>query len=543
MVSFRKLFALFIVMFLGCATLFNQAYAAPKESLVTVKTDVAKIYQGESFNIIIEVVTTKTLKANDLKYEALKQSFSVGNIEFGSYKGKIENTIAYRWKIPAIAKQVGVIRIPAMSIGKDLKTPDSELKVQTVNIAPNTVSQHGVIKTQLRNTHPMENQLTMYRLEINKSDEFKIENITPPSAPGAKVELFAERTISKASGGNRFNKTLVREYKIFFKKPGKTVIKSPIVQCIDVRTNKRFIKQDKDINVDVSASPDPTAIVSENLSVVVTWTPKERDVGVGTPITRTITLRGTNNTLSQLPMVALPNFKNFDSYEENTQESEKLMKNKQLIATRVIRQVFVPKENHTRFDVSEINFTWVNPNDKSIHKEVIEGASYVIDGFSFTDFIPQNSKHKTWLIIGIICSLLFSVFVFYSIKWYRHRVGIYAHIHTYIDRRKYWSQFNKQWSNTDPFQARNAIINWAQKRWPNLAIVGLNNLPFYQSIKEEAEILSASCWSQDHSQWNGSKLHKLIAKNKNYKKPKAKQGINPFGLNGEIYETVQQKLK
>ncbi|MGN1393926.1 MAG: BatD family protein [Succinivibrionaceae bacterium] len=544
MVIIKKIIAILFVVILGCSFCFNTAGAAPRENSIKISIDTFKIYQGESFNLIIEIETHKNLQSGDLNYKPLAALVSVGNIEFKQLNSLKKGFKIYQWKIPTIANKVGIIKIPSMDIGKEIKTSNFEIMVNTVEVRDTVSTQQNIVKTQLRNTHPMSGQLTMYRLEISKSSDFKIENITPPSAKGAKVELFAERTISKASAGRKFNKTLVREYKVFFNEPGQIKVKSPIIQCLDARTNKRFIKKDKDIIVDVTPNPEPSAIVSDNLSLAIDWTPKDKnEVEVGTPITRTITIRATNTTLDQLPKFTLPKLNDFDAYEENTQESEKLMKNKQVISTKVIRQVFVPKKNHTNFVVNEISFKWVNPNDKSVHTESIPTEHYIVDGFSFNDYIPQSSKQKSYLIALLFGLILLGVFIFYSIRWYKARYGIYSHIHSYVDHLNYWKQFNKMWSNTDPFQARNAIIIWAQKRYPTYNIVGINDVPFFELMKEEANKLSAACWSQNHAQWNGTNLYKIISKNKNYKKPKAKQGINPFGLNGEIYETVQRTVK
>ena len=145
--------------------------------------------------------------------------------------------------------------------------------------------------------------------------------------------------------------------------------------------------------------------------------------------------------------------------------------------------------------------------------------------------------------MSIFACIFLGIFGYYSVIWYRERVGIYGKLHQLMDYRSYWKQLRKSWSKNDPYQTRNAILEWAQKRWPQYTIVGLSDLPFYANNKQAFDNLSAACWSPDKQAWNDSEIRKVINRNKDYRKPKIKHGINPYGLNGEIYETVTQKMK
>lgn len=526
-----------------CIVAHNDAIANTKATTLKVKTNKTNLVKDEDFKIIFEITTSITLDINDLDTTPLFNDFYVGNIDFEVVNNNKQNT--YKWIVPVIPLKQGIIKLPKFDFRNhpNLKIPNFEFKINPNN---DTITDNSklkkLIKTQLRNNKIVKGQFALYRVEVELNPDIRIENITPPSAKGAKVDLFAERTISKARAGNKFHKTLIREYKIIFNEEGKNTLKAPAIHGILTHNNKSFIQKSDDIQINVEKPRSP-GLVTENLSITTKWTPDEKEISVGTPITRTITMRGTNITLSQLPDVLLPKLDNFDSYQDDIKESEKILRNHQFIATRTINQVFVPKKNHTLFEVKDIPVEWYNPTNNQHSVAHITGKTIEVNGFSFNDYIPRDPQQTKYIIISIISTIALIIFGFYSSIWYRQRWGIYAYIHNYVDNTIYWRNFKKGWNNTDPFQSRRALLEWAQKRWPNLTIVGMTDLPFYKNIEEEAKKLTEACWSPKHSQWNGKALYKLIAKNKNYKKPKAKKGINPYGLNGEIYETVQQKMK
>ncbi len=511
---------------------------APTKTTFSISTNKTVIYNdGTGFNLFVMINTPRPVTDTDLDYSPLNKDFSVGNVKFND-KDKFTHT----WVISLIPNRNGVIKVPSMNVGTsgELKTPRFELKIE----APSGLKAKNFIKSELRNTAPMKGQLAMYRVEIDKLPSVKIHTYTPPKADGVTFELFAERTVSRASAGNRFYKTTIREYKAIFKKEGKITIEGPSISGVLALGNseKQFMQKAHNTNVVVAPNPSNT-IVSDNLSITVQWSPEEKHIAVGEPITRTITYTATNNSLSQLPVIPIPEMENFDVYEDNTTEIEQLMRNKQLKSTRVIKQVFVPQKNHTVFNVENSRIDWINPKNGKPETCDIIGASYTIDGFSFNDYIPQDPKTAYWIGFGIVMGILFIIFMIYSISWYRRRVGVYGWLHQKVDYAGYWHQLSKNWKNNDPIRCRTALLDWAQKRWPDKTIVGLTSIPFYKEIKTEANNLSQACWSKDHAQWNGKALYKLVSKYKNYQKAKAKRGINPYGLNGEIYETVQQTLK
>lgn len=535
MVKLKYFLAIICVLVIGIITP-QYANAAPVGTKTRISTDRVDIYSGASFNLFIEVTTPRNLNKADLKYNALSSNFTIGNVSFDRSRAK--GVKVYRWRLPLISNKSGVIKVPKLPISTNLSTPAFELKIKKTE----GLRTKKFIRTQLRNKHLIEGQLAMYRVEIDILPDAKIETISEPYAENATIELLAEKTINRARANSPFvYKTRIQEYKVIFNKPGMQVIKSPVVTGYIKSPKNPFMQNAADTTISVGKN-NSTGIVSENLNVVVKWMPDESEITVGQPISRVISIRGTNNSLSQLPNIVLPHLEDFDSYEDKTTETEKLMKNKQLISTKVIRHVFIPKKNHTTFTLDDIKYEWKNPNDGAIHTITIPGVSYSVDGFSFNDYIPSNPKYTYWIISGIIATLFLCVGLYFAAIAYRKRKGIFGWLHLKLDRAVYWYHFNRNWSNIDPFMSRRALLEWAQLRWPDTTIVGLSNIPFYHNAKQEIDELSQACWSKEHPQWKGNKLYRKICKNKNYQKPKPKHGINPYGINGEIFETVKQKI-
>ena len=520
----------------------GQAAPAPAKSTFKISTDKTVLFHdGTGFRLFINLTTPRPVSGMDLDYSVLNKDFSVGNVGFSKL-----SEYNCQWVISLVPNRAGIIKIPAMPVGAggDLFTPKFEIKVKQAE----GLRAKNFIKAQLRAQNPIKNQLAMYRVEVDNLPQVKITTYTPPQGEGVHFELFAERTVSRASAGNRFYKTTIREYKAIFRQEGKITINPPSISGYVITGNgqSQFTQGAKPVTVTVGPNPE-NLIVSDNLSISVKWNPAEENIHVGDPITRTVTYIATNNSLSQLPRVPVPDFNenDFDYYEDVTVETEQLMRDKKLKSTRVVKQVFVPLRNHTKFLANQSVVEWKNPNDGKVNSIVVLGANYEINGFSFSDYIPRDPKTAYKIFAGVIAGAALILFLVYSVIMYRRRSGFYGWLHLRADYMGYWRTFARSWKKDDPIKCRAAILEWAQKRWPDKTIVGLTGLPFYSKVKTEIDNLSRACWSKDPeaAKWDGRKLYSLISKNKNYKKPKAKRGINPYGLNGEIYETVQQTLK
>lgn len=548
MVKFSLFFKLLVfVLLCTFSTAFvKTAEATDENTTIKFSTD-KEIFSGKSFNFRVTVITNAKLNNGSLKYDHLKDDFQVGNLRFSQAKYDSDPSLTvYKWDIPLLTNNSGVIDIKPFTF-TGLGKKSSPVQINVIKPASKTYAKQ-FIKTLLRNPTAIEGQLVMYRVETDILPNVKIQSYTPPKAENATIELYQEKVTSRVGKENSISqpsyKTQIREYKIIFHKQGENVIEGPKIEGVikSPSGNKSFFQQGENNKINIKPNPDKD-LVSENITIAVQWTPDEKEVSVGQAITRAVTIRGTNNALSQFPSLELPEMPDYDVYVEKTKESEKLMRNKKFISTLTVKQVFVPKKNHTTFNVPDVKFTWLNPNNGEKKEVVINGATYEVSGFSFNDYIPRDPRYAHWLFAGVAFLLVFGVFTYYSIIWYRERVGIYGKIHKYMDFRGYWKQMRKSWSKKDPFQTRNAIIEWAQKRWENTTIVGLNDIPFYQENKEAFDNLSAACWAPDHTAWDDSEIRKVISKNRNYRRPKAKHGINPYGLNGEMYETITQKLK
>jgi hypothetical protein len=549
MVKFSLFFKLLVfVLLCTFSTAFVQTVEATDENTIIKFSTDKEIYSGKTFNFRVTVITNVKLNNGSLQYDHLSSNFTVGHLKFSQAKYDQDPALTvYKWDIPLLTNNSGIIEIKPFTI-KGLGKKSSPVTIQVKQPTSKTLAKK-FIKTLLRNPTAIEGQLVMYRVETDILPNVKIQSYTPPKAENATIELYQEKVTSRVSKENSISqpsyKTQIREYKIIFHKAGENVIKGPVIQGIIKTpggTSKTFDQEGEQQKINIKPNPN-NDLVSDNITIAVQWTPDEKEVSVGQAITRSITIRGTNNALSQFPSMELPEMPDYDVYVEKTKESEKLMKNKKLISTLIVKQVFVPKKNHTTFNVSDVKFTWLNPNDGKKKDLTIDGATYEVSGFSFNDYIPRDPRYAHWLFAGVAFLLVFGVFTYYSIIWYRERVGIYGRLHKYMDFRGYWKQMRKSWSKKDPFQTRNAIIEWAQKRWEGTTIVGLSDIPFYKENKVAFDNLSAACWAPDHTAWDDSEIRKVISKNRNYRRPKAKHGINPYGLNGEMYETVTQKLK
>ena len=548
MVKLSLFFKLLVLVLLCTFSTALVSTAEAKEENTTIKISTDKeIFSGKSFNVRVTVITNVKLTASSIQYEHLKNKFQIGNLRFTQNPDENNKDLTvYKWDIPLLTNVSGIISIEPFSFS-GLSKSSSPSQINVIKRTSKTYAKK-FIKTLLRNPNAIEGQLVMYRVETDILPNVKIQTYTPPTAEDATIELYQEKVISRVSKENSINqpiyKTQIREYKIIFNKPGAKVIEGPTIEGFikSNGSNNSFSQKGEIQNINVKPNPEKH-LVSENITVAVQWTPDEKEVSVGQAITRSITIRGTDNALSQFPAMELPDLPDYDVYVEKTKESEKLMKNKKFVSTLTLKQVFVPKKNHTTFNIPDVKFTWLNPNNGEKKEATITGATYEVSGFSFNDYIPRDPRYAHWLFAGVAFILIFGVFTYYSIIWYRNRVGIYGKLHKYFDYQGYWKQMRKSWSKNDPFQTRNAILEWAQKRWPGQTIVGLNDIPFYTANKEAFDNLSAACWAPDHQAWSDSEIRKVVSKNKNYRRPKAKHGINPYGLNGEIYETVTQKLK
>ncbi len=542
--SFVTLLAAVLLLAFCAAGLARAEEGNDENTTIRITSD-RNIIAGKSFDLRVIVTTNKVLAAGSIDYEHLKSKFQIGNVRFTQEEGEEPGMHVYRWTFPLLTDEAGVTDIESFKFA-GLSIDSNPVQILVAK-RQGRVYAKQFIRTQLRAPEAIAGQMVMYRVETDILPDVKIQTYNPPHAENAVIELYQEKVISRVSKENLaaqpIYKTQIREYKIIFRNPGVNVIEGPTIQgVIKSAGNKSFFQKGDKQQIEVKPNPE-NLLVSDNVTIAVKWTPEDREVSVGQAISRDVTFRATDAAVSQLPEVELPPLPDYDVYVEKTNESEKLMKNKKFISTLTVKQVFVPKKNHTTFTVPDQTFTWVNPNNGEKKDAVIKGGTYEVSGFSFNDYIPSDPRKAHWFMAAIVVILVLTVFVYYSIVLYRERAGVYGKLHQYMDHRSYWRTMMKSWSKNDPFQTRNAIIEWAQKRWPNRPIVGLKDVPFYEENKAAFDNLSASCWSPDRGAWSDAEIKKVVSRNRNYQKPRARMGINPYGLNGEIYETVTQQVK
>jgi len=268
---------------------------------------------GESVTLLIKVDSNPD---GDPDFSPLKQDFDILNQSQSSNYSVINGSFSrsYQWQLTLMPKRLGMLQIPAINIG-NMTTQALKLQVlksQTATTKSNNKDIYLEVKASADEVYVQAQLLLDVKL-FRAVNLAQAELSEPDIAHSIIKKIGEDRSYETVVNQRRFIVTQ-RQYAVFPQQSGKLEI--PAVQFDGrlssgrgafAQAGKAIRLRSEPVQVMVKGKPDgwdktQTWLPATNLSLREIWTDGQSTTyRVGEPLTRTIELRGTGLTASQLP--------------------------------------------------------------------------------------------------------------------------------------------------------------------------------------------------------------------------------------------------
>ncbi|MBE6444937.1 MAG: protein BatD [Alphaproteobacteria bacterium] len=559
----RKIFFVFVF--------FVFAYSATAQTF-EARVNRSSVPEGETFLLTLELNGAKTNQTPN--FSPLDIDFTTYSIA-QSHRTNIVNgnvSQSQQWNLVLMPNKIGKIVIPAIELDK-YKTTPIEIYVGEQNAKD--ISDQSQIKPvrfkingSIDNTKPYVQQQINYTLTLY--DAGGLQGDAPFFVNNDEnnwiIKSLGEPQIQTKLDNGKTYREITFKYALFAQKSGEIEIPpvrfngfyltkdqrtDPFANLFadsafsggfgfsDVfATRNPVILNTKPIKVNVQPAPAENGrdwwLPAENVKLYAEFVSQPPRFKVGDAVSRNIYLQATGVIDSQLPDITFSATPNLKQYPEKPQFEAKLQNGK-IIATKKITNVYIPTKAGELI-LPEISVDWFNTKTKTMETATLPEMKVLVaenpnmqknnnqpsaiakqeNNFIESQnnqppkpVIPETSVWKMNILafgLGIIICLIIIKLVSLA--------------------RSIKSGYSKQVisaaKNRDFRTLRDAILAWAQNKWPDKKIISLQDVDEIVENKEfrcELDKLSEVLYSQNEKEWNEFLFIKTFKKiNKKHRK-------------------------
>lgn len=339
----KKIVLLFLLLVTACQL----------AALVAAHVDRTQIAMGESFALTIDTPNSSTQP----DITPLDNDFQVYGTSTKSSTSIINGSVSsqHQTVITLMPKHLGTLTIPALTVGKE-KTQPIQIKV-TKPTATNLGGEKSnvFLRASVSRRSAYVNSPVIYTLKLYFAQSIQGGNLIPSHKAGVEVKPYGKEQRYSAVVNNKSYQVLEQHYLLSvdhagnIEIPGITFTGSAIVN----NSNDMFsFPASKPISiisnaVDLHILPIPAHInpeqwlPAESVTVKTTWSPQTKQLTVGQPITRTVTLTAIGISANSLPDLNFPVPDNVNAYPDQATTSEQIINGK-LVAKKIFKIAYVP---------------------------------------------------------------------------------------------------------------------------------------------------------------------------------------------------------
>jgi len=362
-----------------------------------------------SVNESVQLIFTATESPDDdPDFGPLEKDFEILNQSQSSnsswINGKSSKTI--QWKLNVMPKQAGNLIIPAISFGDD-NSQTVLLKV-TQNQATNSNQNAELfLEVEASTLSPYVQEQVLYTLKLFSRVQLSQARLSELELTDALVEKLGE--VKKYSINRDGIEYMVNElnYAVFPQKSGvinipPMVLSADVVSSSRQRFNGFFNRQisktkrvlSNKIALDVKAVPEEFKgtrwIPASQVVIEEKWSGDTKQMKVGEPLTRTLTLLTVGNTVAQLPELHHEtNIIELKTYPDQPVLKEQ-KRSEGLISFREEKIAYIPSKAG-RYTLAAIEIPWFNTRTETM--EVVRIAEQTIEAIGVAVTQASNDNN------------------------------------------------------------------------------------------------------------------------------------------------------
>jgi hypothetical protein len=518
---------------------------------ITATTDRNPVNIDESFRIIFSANDSPD---DDPDFSPLEQDFDIvsqtSSTNSSWVNGKTTKTI--QWTLTVMAKQAGNLTIPAVKFGNDSSQSASIQVIQgTVPKTMNT-DEDMFLDVEASPQNPYVQSQVLYTLKLYTRIDIAQARLNEPELTDAVIEKLGDDNSYNTQVKGVAYTVSERKYAIFPQKSGSMTIK-PLVLTAEVLANSRpsfngfFSHQmtktkrveSKAITLNVKpVSAEFTGkhwLSAEKLYLKQEWSGDIKQIKVGEPLTRTLSILAKGTTVGQLP--ELNRAKSEDQLKVYPDQPvlQEQKKPDGVVAFREEKIALIPSKTGD-YSLPAIEIPWFNTQTQKMEIATIPATTLTavaVAGAAVVAPVSQDKKDLTpsaeavrltppppsfniWL--GVSCGLAFGwliTLIYFLTK--RPEIMLPKDIdgdeNKQLKLKETLNQLKKACNDNDKVAAKDSLITWGRQTF-NASSLGAIADCCDARLRDEVLHLNQALYGKYATVWQGKKLFQAFIENK-----------------------------
>jgi hypothetical protein len=531
------------------------ATAAHAASVIKATPDLNPVRMDDTFELVF---SSEDSVDDDPDFSPLREDFEVfgqnQSSEFSIVNGHSNRT--RRWTVTLSPKRAGNLTIPSIAFGGDHSPPvnltvleanaaaggadadDAELKLEVDAKPKNPYVQAQVIMTVR----------VLLRVSVAGAD------LSEPALPDTLVERLGEDHRYSTLRNGREYTVIERQYALFPQKSGLLRI-DPLQLTAQVETGGRsfFSRATRAVRIksnalDLKVRPQPAEFTGSHwlpaadLKLEESWPQNAPQAKAGEPITRTLTLRAEQATVSLLPELStnLHLDSSIKQYPDQPALNEEKQPNTGFVATRQEKIALIPgKAGEYKFPAVEVPW-WNTKTERMeiarIPERILKveasgeappqaatseaasqtgSAPLAVPAIQETTLTPTAATTNLWFWLALLFG---SGWLATALAWWLSRRKAPEPSSSappptkapVLDTKQTRKALQQACEQHDPAAARAALLAWAQALWPAQRPDNLQDIAKLgdAALAAEIERLNRALYGADRNAWHGQGLWK-----------------------------------
>ncbi|MDQ2993624.1 MAG: BatD family protein [Pseudomonadota bacterium] len=518
-------------------------------AVATVDRDELKPTDALVLTISITDTTTAvpdlSVLANDFQIFSSGQRTSIEMIN-----GQMRQFMS--WQIAMSPKRSGTLTIPAIVVGHD-KTKPILIKV-TGNMTAVKSTTDFFIETEITPKTAYVQQQLIYTQRVWCGRNLRNGELAPLSVQGkASIERFGEDLQSMRVRSGRNYQVVERRYMVFPQESGNLTLEAPVLRALTFDRNAASLwaqQAPQQIEVtgkalQLTVKPQPadftgaTWLPAEQIKLTEEWS-ATANAHVGEPITRTVTLQAHGLKAQQLPELSFDYPSGVNNYPDKSVMTTKV-ENNQVVGTRQFKVALIPTQPGS-ITLNAIKLPWFNTKTGKTEIANLPAKTVTILPSANASPAPTNdvkptpkiitpvpqpvtqSTDKLWQGLGLAFAGLWLITLVILLWVMRRRKNTLLPQQSKQSKpslSKTQRALKNACKSNDAKATQQAVLAWAEARWPNQGIVTLeqvatelNNADLQKAVHE----LLTACYRSSAKPWQGKSFwqawERAVAENK-----------------------------
>ncbi|HHO59950.1 MAG TPA: protein BatD [Thiotrichales bacterium] len=562
--SFNKIFAALCLL----AGLLSSTTALAVN--ITVKTSHNPVALDDSFHLIYEADSNVD---DDPDFTPLEQYFDILNSSQSTNMRLINGNYSLKktWDLAVMAKDVGSFTVPPISFGSD-KSPSIRITVKN-SVTPNSTLPNGqasipakiFLESSIDKKQVWVQEQIIYSVRLLRTVSITGASLSEPttSDPDAIIQRLGEDSSYQTTrNGIRYD-VIERRYVIFPQHSGRLTINAVTFEGRINATQPRTIfdqfrmsgqlKRLRSPVVNAKIKPKPAGINTQDwlpasqLNLSEEWSEDIEQAKTGEPLTRTITLVAAGQAGVLLPDIKVADIDGLKQYPDKPVTTDR-QHNNGITGARQIKIAIIPTRPG-RYTLPAIKLPWWNTRTNRAEVATLPATTLVVTGAAPTPAqtpapaagvadtvttstatmppapVVVHEDSSRWKIVSLTLALGWLATLVYLFASRRPKPAARPKVKkpALAPLEKAVIQASK---NRRGEELKNALLAWAQARWPEQHISSLTQLARFcpPALQQEIEQLNKALYNPAAQDPNGVDYNALASAFRQFKKDRSSAG-------------------